>query len=78
MGELKLSVYVRKYETFSVAEDRNGYRIIEYQKPLVKKPRTERFALQVWDDRNDRYITIHRTATLEHAKRRLRSFLSAT
>jgi len=78
MGEWRLSGFVREYETFSVAEDQNGYRIIEYQKPLVKKPRTERFALQVWDDRNNRYITIQRTTTLEHAKRGLRSFLAAT
>jgi hypothetical protein len=70
-------VWRKEYETFGVIQEQTPYRVIEYQQQLVKHPLCPRYAVQVWDDRTDRFITVHRTSNITQAKRRLRSFVAA-
>jgi len=77
MAKRVSNTFVREYETFGIVQEHEPYRIIEYQQPRVKHPRSPRYALQVWDERTDRSITLHRTQDITQAKRRLRNFVAA-
>jgi hypothetical protein len=77
MAQTKSTEFIREYDTFGVLEEHEPYRIIEYQQPRVKHPKSPRYALQVWDERTDRFITLHRTQDITQAQRRLRSFMAA-
>jgi hypothetical protein len=74
MERANQGVWRKEYATFCAFAEQDGCRIIQYQQPLVKRPTSPRYAVQVWDESTNRFITIHRTSREDDAKRFFRRF----